>query len=59
MKLAGFLLLLSGWIIALAAVAILPQPGARGGFVLAGVAVEMVGLVLVFRSHGVLKEERG
>jgi hypothetical protein len=59
MKLAGFLLLLSGWIIALAAMAVLPQQGARAGFVLAGVAIEIVGLVLVFRSHGVLKEERG
>jgi hypothetical protein len=38
---------------------VLPQPGARGAFVLAGVAIEIVGLVLAFRSHGVLKEERG
>jgi hypothetical protein len=59
MKLAGFLLLLSGWIIALAAIAVLPQPGARAGFLLAGVGVEIVGLVLVFRGHTHLKEERG
>ena len=58
MKLAGFLLLLSGWIIALAAVAVLSQPGARAGFVLAGLVVEIVGLVLTFRAHTHPKEER-
>jgi hypothetical protein len=59
MKLAGFLLLLSGWMIALTAIAILPQAGTRAAFLLAGVAVEIVGLVLVFRSHIFAKEERG
>lgn len=59
MKLAGFLLLVAGWVIALFAIAILPSSAARGGFVFAGLAVEVVGLVLVFRSHMPVKEERG
>ena len=59
MKLAGFLLLIAGWIIALAAIAMLPSSTARDAFVLAGFAIEVVGLVLVFRFHMPVKEERG
>jgi len=51
MKLAGFLLLLAGWIIVLSAVALLASPAQRAGFVLAGIGVEAVGLVLAVRSH--------
>jgi ABC-type transport system involved in cytochrome bd biosynthesis fused ATPase/permease subunit len=59
MKLAGFLLLLSGWIIALTALAILPETGTRAAFLIAGLGVEIVGLVLVFRAHTQYTEERG
>ncbi len=52
MKVAGFLLMPAGWIIALTAVAILPPGGAaRAAFILAGISIEILGLVLVFRSH--------
>jgi hypothetical protein len=51
MKFAGFLLLLAGWGIALAAVILLRTAAPRGAFILAGVAVECVGMVLVARSH--------
>jgi hypothetical protein len=51
MKLAGFLLLLAGWCIVLAAVALLNSAGPRVGFVLAGVGVEALGLAIVIRSH--------
>lgn len=51
MKIAGFLWLLSGWVLGLAAVVLLPAGAALGAFVLAGVAVEVLGLVLVFRTH--------
>ena len=50
MKLAGFLLLLAGWGIALAAVALL-KAEPRTAFVLAGTAVELLGLILVARQH--------
>ncbi len=51
MKLAGFCLLVSGWVIAEAAVVLLTQAPAQTAFVLAGIAVEILGLVLVARSH--------
>ncbi|HZR67097.1 MAG TPA: hypothetical protein VFA85_18295 [Terriglobales bacterium] len=50
MKLLGFLLLLSGWAIVIAAL-ILLHGGAVSAFLIAGVAVEVVGLVLVARAH--------
>jgi hypothetical protein len=59
MKLAGFLLLLSGGIITLTAVVILPASAARGMFTLAGLVIEAAGLVLIFRSHMPAKQERG
>ena len=51
MKLAGFLLLPAGWIIVLAAVVLLASSPSRSAFALAGVAVEILGLTLVFRAH--------
>lgn len=58
MKLAGFLLLMAGWGIALVSVGLLPSAGARAAFVVAGVAVEFLGLALAVRSHLVLETER-
>jgi hypothetical protein len=57
MKLAGFLLLVAGWAIVVAAVALLPAAGVRVGFVLAGVAVELFGLALAVRGHLLLRAE--
>ena len=59
MKLAGFLLLLAGWAIVICALALLASAAQRGGFVLAGIGVEALGLVLAFRSHLVAAEDRG
>jgi hypothetical protein len=56
-KLAGFLLLLAGWAIVLAAVVLLVPASPRNGFVLAGFGVEVMGLVLVVRSHLPLQGE--
>ena len=50
MKLAGFFWLVTGWIIVVAAVALL-HAAAQAGFLLAGVAVEVLGLTQVVRSH--------
>ena len=58
MKIFGFLLLLSGWTIVLAALALLPPGAVRAAFSLAGMAVEVIGLVLCGRSHPLLREER-
>jgi hypothetical protein len=58
MKIAGILLLLTGWLLVLAAVVLLAAPASRSGFVLAGIGVEILGLVLVFRAHLPLAGER-
>ena len=57
MKLAGFLLLLSGWVLVLAAIALLSAPGPRGAFLVAGMGVELLGLVLVARAHLTPKDD--
>jgi hypothetical protein len=51
MKLTGLLLLPSGWIIVLAAVALLKPSVSQNVFVLAGVAVEILGMTLIVRAH--------
>lgn len=58
LKPAGFLLLLTGWALVICAVVLLKQEAARGGFALAGMGVEAIGLVLVLRCHIAPKPER-
>ncbi len=53
MKLTGFLLLLSGWGIVVSTLPLLPSLPIRAAFALAGMAVELIGLTLVVRSHRV------
>lgn len=50
MKLGGFLLLLSGWGIVVAAFTLL-RGQSVSAFVYAGFAVEILGMVFVFRGH--------
>ena len=57
MKLLGFLLLVAGWAIAVFSIGLLPAAGPRSAFVLAGLAVELLGLALAVRSHTVLETE--
>lgn len=59
MKLAGFLLLLAGWGLVYAALRLLGPVAARPVFVLAGLAVEIVGVILVVRSHRIPERARG
>jgi hypothetical protein len=58
MKLTGFLLLVGGWIIVLAAMALLPSGPSQVSFVLVALAVEALGLTLVFRAHLIPGRER-
>jgi hypothetical protein len=58
MKLTGFLLLLGGWIIVLAAIALLPPGPKEVSFVLVALGVEALGLTLVFRAHLIPGRER-
>jgi hypothetical protein len=59
MKIAGFLLLLAGWGRVLAALVMLSTINQRTSFILAGIAVEAVGLVLLFRTQVIPRGERG
>lgn len=51
MKAVGFLLLLAGWLLVLAALDMLRASGYLAAFVVAGFAIEVLGLVLVFRAN--------
>lgn len=55
MKILGFLLLLSGGGIVFASIALLAAGAARIAFLLAGVGVEVIGLVLLARAHPLLR----
>ena len=57
MKLAGMLLLLAGWGIVVSAVALFPRGGMRELFVLAGLGVELLGLILASRGGAKLPTE--
>jgi hypothetical protein len=59
MKFVGFLLLMSGWFLVLASLALLGTMPARTAFIAAGMAVEVLGLVLVIRSHLIPREDKG
>ena len=59
MKLAGLLMLAAGWPIVIAALVLLRSPAATAGFVLAGLAVQVVGLLLTIRFHRLMELERG
>jgi hypothetical protein len=59
MKLAGFLLLLAGWLIVVAAIVLILPANARMIFVLAGLGVEIIGLILVIRSNPLALREKG
>ncbi len=58
MRLVGFLLLIAGWGLALAAIGMLASNAPRTAFVLAGGAIQLLGLVLVVRSHMLAREEK-
>jgi hypothetical protein len=51
LKLFGLVLLLAGWGLVISALALLADGAPRVIFILAGVGVEIVGLVLVIRAH--------
>ena len=58
MKLVGFFLLLAGWAIVLGALAVIGSGAPLTAFILSGLAVEILGLGLVIRSHLTPQEER-
>ena len=58
MRPAGFGLLAAGWLLVLAALALLGAGAGRIAFVCAGLGVETLGLVFVFRSHLIPAEDK-
>lgn len=59
MKLVGFFLLLAGWVIVLAALAVIGSGVPLAAFTLSGTGVEILGLVLVVRAHMVRHGDAG
>lgn len=59
MKLVGFFLLLAGWAIVLAALGVIGSGVPLTAFILSGTGVEILGLVLVIRSHLIRRHEDG
>lgn len=58
MKAAGLFLLFAGFAIVLSTFLLLPSGAPRVPFVWAGIAVQLLGLILTFRSHLNLDEGR-
>ncbi len=56
MKIGGLLLLLSGWAIVVAALLLL-HSGALSAFIVAGFAVEILGLALFAKAHVLISKD--
>ncbi len=55
MGFVGYLFLISGWVLALAALVLLAGAGQRLAFVVAGLLVELLGLALVAQHYRLLQ----
>jgi len=51
MKLAGLLVMPTGFFLALAALVLFPDPARRGAFIVCGLLVEALGLAVALRGH--------
>ena len=58
MKIAGLVMMPAGWFIVLAALVMLRASLAQNIFIAAGVGVEILGIVLLARSHWAAKMGR-
>jgi hypothetical protein len=59
MRAIGCVLMIAGWWIVLAALVLLVSLGQRYAFVLAGLAVELLGVWLVAKTYRELEKENG
>lgn len=51
MKIAGLLVMPTGFFLVLAALVLFPDPARRGAFVVCGLLVEALGMFVAFRGH--------
>jgi hypothetical protein len=58
MKILSLVLLVAGWFLVLSAIVLLGSMASRAAFVLTGVGVEAFGLILMFKSHAIPREEK-
>jgi len=58
-KLVGMLLLLFGGVISITAIVLLHRPAQQGSFIVAGLALECLGLTLVARDYDQIKRNMG
>ncbi len=58
MRAIGCLLMISGWLIAAAALGMLSHMGQRYAFVGAGIAIEILGISLLANSYREMEKER-
>ena len=59
MRLLGFAILVSGWLLMPATLSLLRPGLARNAFIVAALAVEAIGLVIVARAHIAPRADRG
>lgn len=59
MTVLGFIILVSGWLLVIATLTLLPAGMARGAFIVAALGVEALGLALVARGHLRRKADQG
>ena len=57
MRAIGCLLMVSGWLIVMAALVLLTRLAERYGFIVAGLAVEVLGLVLLAQRYRAMQLE--
>jgi hypothetical protein len=57
MKIAGLFLLVAGWGIVVSAIVLFPNELPRNSFALAGMALEICGMALLFHAHQHGQEE--
>lgn len=57
MKYAGLLVMPAGFFLSIAAILLFPASAPRAAFVLAGIAVEAMGVVVAVRGHMQLRSE--
>ena len=58
MRIAGFFLLVAGWVIVITALFLLRSQTAMAAFVVAGIAVQVLGLIFAIHWHRVAESER-